>query len=1170
MAQGDYIIPLGIDQEKVLEGLNKTISTLEKTKTSAKEAGQEFNKAFAMGAAEADKFDNAAKVTSKNLQEIKDAAIVVNRQLGDALNIRSASSDFAKQINQVKKKLKEVTDKQTIGLEVSDKAVKDLKDASNYLKDNFDDIRKTFDDATQILTQNVETAKENIKSTENYIKSLQETIDNTAPGMAKSEMISEINAAKEALEEEKIALDDYQNQLNEVSSANNTFTQTIRDSENAIKEFSGGQQTLRQQFLEVRREMQKLEYQGEANSEQYRELQRTAAEMSTALSNTQGKIRAASDQFGTMRGIMQGGQGLVGLFATYNGALSLMGVESEKAQEMLLKVNGAMALLQGTQAVLNALRSDSIFTVTILNRLRVKDTKDIAASAIATKANAAAQKSSTIATKASTIATRAFGVALKSIGIGLIISAIAALVTYWDDLKDVISKFLPEADKVQNVFNKIKEVAVGVGTAVLNYVTTPFKAVIKLLKGDLRGAVDEFKNGYNVIGNYEKGALRQRERNHAAHLAEMERQRIEDTERELERAKNRGEDVEQAEIELQKARVAAAKKGSKEYDEALRELEDLEDSFYKRRKNEEEARQKEQERYAKEAYKKQLELQKAQSEQIIKLTKELERQRVDAIEDSIEREIALKKLEFQDKINQLLEEELLTIEAETKRNEIVKNLREQLRDEIKQIELKQLQDRLDLHTEAHEMLMQLESGSLDNEIELLNIEHNKKLIAIENQYKDEEDLRNRLIDALIKNTEERESEIRKSYNERVLKEEEEKEKLALEIAYNYAEKSEKTEEQKEIAKLEILKKYAQKRLEFLLESGEDENSLEVLRTRKTIQDIENELKEATKQGAVKFNIFDFLGFELEDEQKAAISEAVSVMGNSMAQIADFAIKQYDRRIKKHQELIDSIGSEIDELERQLDKEKDLQEKGYANNVELIEKELEAKKDKQNREIALQEELMEKQAKIQKYQMAADTAIQFSNLATSATSIFKSLAPLGPLGIGIAIATIATMFTAFTAAKVQAMQAINQGGPTQRFERGGKIDGPSHRLGGVKYYSMDGRNIELEGEEYVINKRSYAKYADLIEAINNDTLHSYKFSDGFLADILAERGISTLSNQIASANGSAKQDVVINVASDKEELNRIIKLMQEERKTWEDDKFVYIKKGSKITKILKSN
>lgn len=263
MAQGDYIIPLGIDQEKVLEGLNKTISTLEKTKTSAKEAGQEFNKAFAMGAAEADKFDNAAKVTSKNLQEIKDAAIVVNRQLGDALNIRSASSDFAKQINQVKKKLKEVTDKQTIGLEVSDKAVKDLKDASNYLKDNFDDIRKTFDDATQILTQNVETAKENIKSTENYIKSLQETIDNTAPGMAKSEMISEINAAKEALEEEKIALDDYQNQLNEVSSANNTFTQTIRDSENAIKEFSGGQQTLRQQFLEVRREMQKLEYQGE-------------------------------------------------------------------------------------------------------------------------------------------------------------------------------------------------------------------------------------------------------------------------------------------------------------------------------------------------------------------------------------------------------------------------------------------------------------------------------------------------------------------------------------------------------------------------------------------------------------------------------------------------------------------------------------------------------------------------------------------------------------------------------------------------------------------------------------------------------------------------------------------------------------------------------------------
>jgi hypothetical protein len=48
---------------------------------------------------------------------------------------------------------------------------------------------------------------------------------------------------------------------------------------------------------------------------------------------------------------------------------------------------------------------------------------------------------------------------------------------------------------------------------------------------------------------------------------------------------------------------------------------------------------------------------------------------------------------------------------------------------------------------------------------------------------------------------------------------------------------------------------------------------------------------------------------------------------------------------------------------------------------------------------------------------------------------------------------------------------------QKFAKGGMIEGQPHSRGGV--------NIEAEGGEFVINKRSASKYKGLIDAINQD-------------------------------------------------------------------------------------
>lgn len=56
-----------------------------------------------------------------------------------------------------------------------------------------------------------------------------------------------------------------------------------------------------------------------------------------------------------------------------------------------------------------------------------------------------------------------------------------------------------------------------------------------------------------------------------------------------------------------------------------------------------------------------------------------------------------------------------------------------------------------------------------------------------------------------------------------------------------------------------------------------------------------------------------------------------------------------------------------------------------------------------------------------------------------------------------------------------------------FAKGGMIKGPSHSDGGVKFPEV---GAELEGGEYVINKKATAKHKDLVEAINNDTLDDH--------------------------------------------------------------------------------
>src|SRR5690606_25654778 len=140
----NYIIPLGLDSNNLMKGLNETLSSLDEVEDKASGAGKTIEDAFGRGAKAADTFEAGLKPVERDLASIREASETTGKSLRETFDLRKASKDFSNQVAGFKKQLKDVTDKQRIGLEIDPAAVKNLKDARDALVKNFDDIQKTL------------------------------------------------------------------------------------------------------------------------------------------------------------------------------------------------------------------------------------------------------------------------------------------------------------------------------------------------------------------------------------------------------------------------------------------------------------------------------------------------------------------------------------------------------------------------------------------------------------------------------------------------------------------------------------------------------------------------------------------------------------------------------------------------------------------------------------------------------------------------------------------------------------------------------------------------------------------------------------------------------------------------------------------------------------------
>ena len=235
--------------------------------------------------------------------------------------------------------------------------------------------------------------------------------------------------------------------------------------------------------------------------------------------------------------------------------------------------------------------------------------------------------------------------------------------------------------------------------------------------------------------------------------------------------------------------------------------------------------------------------------------------------------------------------------------------------------------------------------------------------------------------------------------------------------------------------------------------------------------------------------------DIEDEAKRKREELIRQLGqivNVAAQAMLTIMQQYGQyQDQEYQNRIDALDDYLEKLQEKYDEQTQITQEA-ANEINSIESELEdargsrrqhlidqlnAEIEKQRQSAAQEREIQKEQQKAQEQQEKIEEerrkAQKRRDIAQATVS--SSLAVLNALStrpwwVGLAQAAIAA---AMGAAQVAIISKT-------KYAKGGLLQGPSHSQGGIP---VGATGIEVEGHEYVVNKRTAMSNLPLMEYVN---------------------------------------------------------------------------------------
>ena len=259
----------------------------------------------------------------------------------------------------------------------------------------------------------------------------------------------------------------------------------------------------------------------------------------------------------------------------------------------------------------------------------------------------------------------------------------------------------------------------------------------------------------------------------------------------------------------------------------------------------------------------------------------------------------------------------------------------------------------------------------------------------------------------------------------------------------------------------------------------------------------------------KDNWDDFTEDFLDTEWAEIAKQAVNALANSLDAFNDTALENTKNRLSQ----------ELDAIANRYQTEEDIL-KSQLNNQLITESQYRKKqKDLRKAQIAEENAINRQIFEAEKKQDRNDAGLEgIEAAAQSYLEAFKNYEPatafiVGSIGASIALAQSSAQISAINQRKFY----------EKKFADGGIVNGPSHEQGGVPFTVQGQGGYEMEGGEYIVNKRATLIHRDLLERINksgrtNPTVGKMKFAEGGLVTSPATESVDYL-KAIAEATTS---------------------------------------------------
>lgn len=827
------------------------------------------------------------------------------------------------------------------------------------------------------------------------------------------------------------------------------------------------------QLKEMQRAMAEMLANGvQPTDEKFQELAQRAGKLKDAIGDANRIVSTLASDTRGLDQFVGGMKDATSVMGVYQGIMASLGADTAEYEAVMKKLVGIQTTLNSLQQVSNSLQNQS---------------------SLLFKAKTAIMKSFTTAQNGATVATKAFGVALKSIGIGLVLAAVAALVEYFDDIKEWVGDMIGGTDKLSKGWEKFMSVLKGVGNAVVQWVINPIKTAIettkKLMDLDFSGAIDAVKNGakrqFDVVGNftsmYNKSQAKyaeERTRKQAAENAKMLKDQIDTNEARygsdykyttegkklwenyykalINSEKDGSEERKKAELDLLKFQRDIAKKSEdlkKQQIERAKKLNAEFDKAWESYRKETSKMSDDNVKSMLDADKKVLDAGKADTEKALNERRNQWRVYYASLDTIAEEEAEKSKTEAQKAFDEL-------VKAARQAGKNVKKLQDELADRLFEIDQK-LGQQLVQNQEALKAQLEKDQKELvKSQVESVTkmVEEGQASLKSRLETLQGSNLKNPTISML--------KDMKVQYTDYLDDLEKEHERFVKMIDAEMASLNPDTEEYKK-----LLDKRTKLDKEYL-------NQRKAISTK--LEDLHKGEIQIMKDSVDSFK--ETLGTIMD-----GVGEMLSMSAERLAGQIDAVGEKYDaisRKVEEGQQRIKELNDQLAEAEGA---------SRIALQEEIAEREaLTRSQMTQQEELANQKkELEQKKADIEyKQQKSNLTNTLIQSIAASAMALVQCFSQLGPIAGAIAAVPTAAMTAVQIATISKQLSALKPA----KFERGGLIEhGNRHSRGGTV--------IEAEKGEYVMNRNATRRWLPLLDMLNGaPTNNPTRFERGGMVDL----------------------------------------------------------------------